>query len=866
MAWKLIYTSAPRLLQAGRSGFGTVARHREIPPLVVESAEKSSQFSRQTGLDPARVIFSYRVARSSAGNFHLFTRISDAGTDYSGRTNHLAEHLILTEQEAARLGAEGYTPAGAMLAYEWGGYEGQARWLGDEDLWQPNATDANTGGSHWQAATADANRVNLLASAEAQSGVVLEYPSHYQSEAHPWILWLFAESQCLCPRSGWGITFTTNAQPTDSLSDFRWLGVPDNSSVLHKLQGSGRPILNFTSPAPQSIALDIAVKQPTAAMATSSEAVPASERPASIARVAARKPQPKRPVAIAKTETNRWPLIVFLALSPLVLISVGFLFYALGRGPARAPSEVDNIVGDQLALTPQQQSDFQSTPPPAVPHSSPSGAGEVKALDERASAESASKGKETDLPADRAENLAPTDSLKNEIQETQVKILFPSDYKAFSWAGSIDQKGVVYSIIEDGVKQLLNYRAGQTHTDQGTLYLADDITNEVIAVSAESDDEVRRPVANKTKRPLILQVEAPNQPIQKFYLLSKEAALKGDADLPIDQLKIANTSGLWRLDAPPFVSRPELFKYDGAPAVEFRIVGSIKDPAFKETLDKTKNFYSASSDNPNIPQLSDTHLQRLTDLVFIVRESNLGLFPSKELGEAVERFREVLREEQRLRIPTRTVADHLNDYRDTYEKALSSIRDIAKNNELGGQETDGENPSALAQISNDFEENQPEDALVALSRVFLNEVDKLIPSDGEEKDAKFNEYYKEVRDYDASKEVAYLWGNVKKALQEKSVLLQKQRAEFGKIVTLLHAALTELKLRPPPQQMPRLESALFDDLTHYMTKYFGDASQSVVLIPDVSYKLEARRVGGDWYPLADGMRQVTSKPPLKSQQ
>jgi len=39
MAWQLIYTSAPRLLEAGRSGFGTVARHRAIPQQPKQNAE-----------------------------------------------------------------------------------------------------------------------------------------------------------------------------------------------------------------------------------------------------------------------------------------------------------------------------------------------------------------------------------------------------------------------------------------------------------------------------------------------------------------------------------------------------------------------------------------------------------------------------------------------------------------------------------------------------------------------------------------------------------------------------------------------------------------------------------------------------------
>ena len=52
MAWQLIYTSAPRLLEAGLTGFGTVARHRAIPPLVVKAVERISQFARLPGYDP----------------------------------------------------------------------------------------------------------------------------------------------------------------------------------------------------------------------------------------------------------------------------------------------------------------------------------------------------------------------------------------------------------------------------------------------------------------------------------------------------------------------------------------------------------------------------------------------------------------------------------------------------------------------------------------------------------------------------------------------------------------------------------------------------------------------------------------------
>ena len=69
MPWQLIYTSAPRLLTAGQTGFGTVARHREVPPLVVSAVERATQFARLPGMDVGRVVFSHRVI-DAAGARH----------------------------------------------------------------------------------------------------------------------------------------------------------------------------------------------------------------------------------------------------------------------------------------------------------------------------------------------------------------------------------------------------------------------------------------------------------------------------------------------------------------------------------------------------------------------------------------------------------------------------------------------------------------------------------------------------------------------------------------------------------------------------------------------------------------------------
>ena len=346
MAWRIVYTSAPRLLQAGRSGFGTVARHREIPPLAVEAAEKSSQFSRQPGLNPARIVFAYRVVRSTAGVLHLLTRIADAGTDYSGRTNHLAQHLVLSEAEAAALAGAELTPAGVMLAYHWPAFDGPAVWFGADELWNPEALPANNGGEHWGSVTQDPARVRLLASSEARNGAVLEYPDNYQVESHPWLLWLFAESQSVCPGSGWGITFTTNIQPTDDLSDFRWIAVPSDSPLLSRLLASGRACFNFSSDLPARLPAAEFVLQESAAVVDFDSDEEATQPPSK----GGPSPITSPPVPIIPAQPARnWGLIAVIAvLATLVLASIGFYINAIGssssdeapksRTPATTPA------------------------------------------------------------------------------------------------------------------------------------------------------------------------------------------------------------------------------------------------------------------------------------------------------------------------------------------------------------------------------------------------------------------------------------------------------------------------------------------------------------------------------------------------
>ncbi len=254
MPQKLIYTSAPRLLQAGRSGFGTVAMSRGISPQLVKSTERCSQFSRERGLPSDRVIFAYRTEKTGEGLWHVLSCIRDAGADYSGRTNHEAQHLIFSEREASELASEQITPAGLMAVSPWHRHDGFCGYIEGAIEYGKHVADAAF--PYWAAysTSRDPGCRGNLTTAAAMRGAVFVYGNglELQNEEHAqMVLCLYAEAQSVCPNVGWGVTFTTYFQPSDEISDFRWIGVPENSPMVEKLQSlGGRQWVTLNDPAP----------------------------------------------------------------------------------------------------------------------------------------------------------------------------------------------------------------------------------------------------------------------------------------------------------------------------------------------------------------------------------------------------------------------------------------------------------------------------------------------------------------------------------------------------------------------------------------------------------------------------------------
>jgi hypothetical protein len=257
MPEKLIYTSASRLLQAGRSGFGTVAMTRNIPAQLAKSVERCSQFSRQRGLPTERVIFAYRTEKTTEGLWHVFSCARDAGADYSGRTNHEVQHLIFSEREASACASEQITPAGIMAMTHWHRHDGFCGYIdGSPDYGKYKAEET---WPYWSSLSTSRNsncRLNLSSDA-ALRGSVFVYGNGLEQqneENAKLVLCLYAESQTECPNFGWGITFTTFLEPGDELSDFRWIGVPENSPMLERLRSAGgRQWISLNDPAPAKV-------------------------------------------------------------------------------------------------------------------------------------------------------------------------------------------------------------------------------------------------------------------------------------------------------------------------------------------------------------------------------------------------------------------------------------------------------------------------------------------------------------------------------------------------------------------------------------------------------------------------------------
>ena len=278
MAYQLIYTSVSRGLIPGRSGYTVAARHRQISDRLVSDIERVSGYTFATsGVSP--VIYAHRKISFSGKDYHVLTRNKDAGSDYTGRTNHLAQHLICEPEEIAGCGA---SPAEVLYGFKWmESYDDEPRYLEDHeivDLGQFAGTLALPA-SNWKAVRGEAGDAALLVDEKGKpSSVFVVNASGADGDSRS-LLAMYAESLQLTAASGatpaaWRPSFTTYLQKVDTLADFDWAGCTGEHVLLQR--PGNRLVLDLSS-------LDLSTpetKQAKLAVTGRVEPPPPTQRPA----------------------------------------------------------------------------------------------------------------------------------------------------------------------------------------------------------------------------------------------------------------------------------------------------------------------------------------------------------------------------------------------------------------------------------------------------------------------------------------------------------------------------------------------------------------------------------------------------------
>ncbi|MBT5716387.1 MAG: hypothetical protein HOI70_05705 [Opitutae bacterium] len=224
MAQQLIFTSTPQGLEPGRTGYCTVARHKDLRHRLVRELERLSvyDFGQQVGGNKVDISIYRKIALGSE-EFFVLSKICDAGLDYTNRTNYLAHHLVLDGFEIATC------PSPAEIFLNWNGWK--RKWEDGPRYLTPGEevtlTDFKSKGlvpcKNWLSFTNDPGNAATLVSPGVVKPIVLENVPAQSTH----LLQLFAESCALLKISldAWDYSFTTFLQGNDDARSFAWLGI-----------------------------------------------------------------------------------------------------------------------------------------------------------------------------------------------------------------------------------------------------------------------------------------------------------------------------------------------------------------------------------------------------------------------------------------------------------------------------------------------------------------------------------------------------------------------------------------------------------------------------------------------------------------
>ncbi len=356
MARELVYTSAPAGLRPGSRGYCTVAHTRGLAPRVIERLEGMSGYRPAFPAGDPRaarnpVSWSHALLQLDGRRCSVLSRVGACGTDYSGRSNKLAHHLLLSADERPKAGPAWLLSQPGLMRDSW-----QA-----EPQLLDNARTLPQGVLHpgiprsWQALTGDAGWAGVLA--ESFAGACPR-PAFLIFEPGIDLLPLFVEASALLPADQrWQVTFSTYLHTLPSEGGCLWRGCLSDAPVLKAARRSADPLVIDLRLREQ---LGRAPDGPCVRAARHGAQVP--PRPAMPRPAVAKAPQPVQPtvrtsrVALkpaATAERGGFPVPVAVLVGALLLVVIAF--FLSHRGSRARIRALESELADALRAPAEEQ-------------------------------------------------------------------------------------------------------------------------------------------------------------------------------------------------------------------------------------------------------------------------------------------------------------------------------------------------------------------------------------------------------------------------------------------------------------------------------------------------------------------------------
>lgn len=239
MPHELIYTSAPRGLKPGATGYCTVAHTPDLPKDLAEQLEGISHFRHlHVGEDPARtgnpVSFAHSILTTGYTVHHVLSRIADSGLDHSGRSNFLAHHVVFDPDHLPDAGPA-WLCEQRLFVQKWD----RSPQLIPDDRAIPSGDSRPRPCRKWEQLAGDAGWGGVLASATNAAE-----PAYIIFEPGQDVLGLLAESMALLsPEARWNVTFSTYFTGKAVRTTCQWRCVTADSVEAREALASRRGVV-----------------------------------------------------------------------------------------------------------------------------------------------------------------------------------------------------------------------------------------------------------------------------------------------------------------------------------------------------------------------------------------------------------------------------------------------------------------------------------------------------------------------------------------------------------------------------------------------------------------------------------------------